>query len=124
MIRSRMRGLRLLACCLALLSVCGCRLRQSHLTVISNRNINLDRVDLDKLEGKRVQAEDTGLYLLGIPLLPPRLQNAVDKAMKKADADLMTDVVVHTSFVWIVVGIIKTVKVEGIAVKTRGTVQQ
>ena len=120
----RTPALRLVACCLVLLSVCGCRLRQGDMTVLSNRNVNLDRIDLDKLKRTRVTGEDKGFYFLGIPFARAQLEDAVDDALKKADGDLLTDVVVHTSYIWVILGVIETLEVEGDAVRTRSSTQR
>jgi hypothetical protein len=98
----------------------GCQIRQADLTAISTRNVSLDRVDLDKLQGSRVHGEDSAFVFLFIPFGFPHLEDAIDEALNRGGGDLLTDAVVHQSGWWFIVGQ-STITVDGVAVKTRGS---
>ena len=110
----------LLLSLLSLLVGAGCCMRQADLTVISSRIVNLDEVDLDRIEGQRVTGEDKTVILLGIPIGFPHLEDAIDDALNKGNGDLITDVVIHSCF-WSLVFVGESwMTVEGTVVKTRG----
>lgn len=88
--------------------------------MISTRNINLDEVDLDKIpQVKNVSGKDTKWTLLFIPLGFPQLEEAIDRALKQGDGDLMTDAAIYTEGWWFIVGQ-SSIRVEGTVAKTRG----
>ena len=125
--RPQPKGIRRLGLILALLALSlgsfGCSsMRIGDLSVISSRNVNLDKVDLDTLEGTRVTGKDGVLLLLGlIPLGGlPNLEEAMDDALNQGGGDLMLDAVVRsTSWSAIIVAEV-AIEVEGEVVKTRG----
>ena len=95
-------------------------MRQADFTVLSNKNVNLDGVDLDSLKGQRVEGEDSKWWFLFIPLGWPKLESAVDDAMSKGDGDLITDAIVYTSgYHWLLFGK-SSLSIEGVLLKTRG----
>lgn len=102
------------------LFVSGCTQRIGDMTVITNRLVNLDRVDLDKLPTKkRVIGEDSRWMVLFIPLGMPTLKDAVDDALNKGGGDVMTDAVVRETFWWAILFGKMGLVVEGDVVKTR-----
>ncbi len=113
-----LRSVRLFASLVCLLAISGCSLRIADMSLISTRNVNLDRVDIDTLEGTQVEGSDSGWIFLFIPFSFPHLENAIDVALNRAGGDLMTDAVVHASGWWFIVGQ-QTIRVEGTVVNTR-----
>ncbi len=106
-------------CSFLLLSGSACSVRLADLSVISTRNINLDRQDLDKLpQAKRVVGKDSVFIFLFIPFGRPVLEDAIDDALDKADGDIMIDAVIHMHSWWFLVGQ-NTMQVKGTVVKTR-----
>ena len=112
------RFVHCLVAALVLLST-SCTTRIADLNAISTRNVNLDQVDLDKLEGKRVEGKSSRFIFLFIPFGFPNLQEAVDEALDQGGGDLLTDAVIYSSGWWFIVGR-STLTVKGTAVKTRG----
>jgi hypothetical protein len=99
----------------------GCMTRVGDMTMLSTRNVNLDRLDIDKLpQQKNITGEDSVVVLLGIPLGQPHLKNAVDNALDKGNGDLMTDVVLSAGGWSIFIIGQATLEVKGTVVKTRG----
>ena len=98
----------------------GCSLRLGDMSVISNRNVSLEKVDLDALpQTKNVTGKDTKFLFLFIPFGVPHLEDAVDDALNKGDGDVLVDAVIHARNWWFLVG--QTgYEVTGTVVKTRG----
>lgn len=104
----------------ALLTSSGCMSRVGDMTMLSTRNVSLDRLDIDKLPQKTgITGRDSTFMFLFIPFGQPHLKNAVDDALNKGGGDLMTDVVVSRGAWWFIVGQ-DIVEVKGTVVKTRG----
>jgi len=89
---------------LAFLAV-GCSTRMADLTVVSNRSVNLDAVDFDSLPvERRVEGRSSSFVLLFIPLGAPSFEEAIDDALERGQGDLMTDVTIHSTSWWFLVG--------------------
>lgn len=106
-------------------ALAGCTLRLADLTVVSTRDVSLDRKDLDRLpRTPRVRGEDTAFWFL-IPLEEfgigvPHLGDAVDEALQNGGGDVMTDAVVHYSSYWLVLFGWSSIAVEGDVIETQG----
>ena len=115
---------RFLAACLAgtLFALCsGCvPLQLYRCSVLSNQSVDLEKVDLQALEGQPSTGSATGFSLFGvIPISKPRLETAVGQALLKQEADLLTDVVIRRQQNWAILLGWETITVDGTAVKTR-----
>ncbi len=109
---------------LSILSVCialsACQTHQTDLTVISNKNISLTDVDLDKAkQTKNVTGEDVKFKFLFIRFGTPRLNEAVNDALNKNNADLLTDASVYTYYWSVLLFGQEGIKITGTAVSTR-----
>ncbi|MEW5894669.1 MAG: hypothetical protein AB1650_02760 [Candidatus Omnitrophota bacterium] len=112
----RVAGLLLLT----IFTVSGCAMRLADMSVISTRNVSLDKVDLDRMpQVKNVTGKDSKFIFLFIPFGVPHLEDAVDDALRKGQGDLMVDAVVYSRSWWFIIG--ETgIEVKGSVVKTRG----
>lgn len=98
----------------------GCSTRLGDFSVISTRNVSLDRVDLDALPQTRgVTGKDTSFIFLLIPFGFPHLEDAIDDALDKGGGDIMIDGVLRSTIWWLLIGQ-STLSVKGTVVKTRG----
>jgi len=89
---------------LAFLAV-GCSTRMGDLTVVSNRNARLDALDFDSLPvERRVEGRSSSFVFLFIPLGAPSFEEAIDDALERGQGDLMTDVTIHSTSWWFLVG--------------------
>lgn len=89
--------------------------------MISNKNVNLNKVDIDKLpQSKNVIGEDKKFVFLFIPTGVPSITNALNDAFDKTDTDIMTDVTLK-SWYWYIPYIYGNAgwEVSGDAIKTR-----
>ena len=83
----------------------GCSTRMGDLTIASNRNVSLDAVDLDSLPSRRrVEGRSTKFVFLFIPFGIPRLEEAIDDALDRGQGDVMTDISIHSTGWWFLVG--------------------
>jgi len=108
--------------CAALVSLIltGCSTRLGGMSVVSTRNVTLDRVDLDRLpQVRNITGKDSKFILLFIPFGIPSLEDAVDDALRKGGGDLLVDAVIHRRGWWFLIGE-TSLTVTGTAVKTRG----
>lgn len=104
----------------ALLVASGCKTRICDLTVVATQNVELEKVDIDKMpQKKRVIGKDSNFMFLFIPLGLPSLEDAVEDALEKGDGDLMVDAVVYSKGWWFLIGQ-NGIEVRGNVVKTRG----
>ena len=98
----------------------GCATRLADMTVISTRNVSLDKIDLDSLpQVQGVTGKDTKYIFLFIPLGYPHLEDAIDDALEKGGGDIMTDAIIHRRGFCFIIGE-NTLEVKGTVVKTRG----
>jgi len=90
------------------------------MSVLSTRNVSLDKVNMDELpQVRNVAGIDSKWMILFFPIGIPHLENAVDDALNKGDGDLMIDAVLSAGGWWFLVGK-NTIIAEGTVVKTRG----
>lgn len=101
------------------LLVCSCSTHMTDLSVVSNKNVNLNNINLDNVsKTKNVVGKDSKFTFLFIPFGTPQIKTAINDAMKKADGDLMIDTSVYYNSWWFLVGQ-RTIEVNGTVVKTR-----
>jgi hypothetical protein len=99
----------------------GCTTRVGDLTVLSTRNVTLDKVDLDRLpQVKGITGKDSKFIFLFIPFGVPHLEDAVDSALDKGGGDVLTDTVVYRQGWWFLIGE-TTLKVKGTVINTKGS---
>lgn len=107
----------IIATMIMLISACS-----SHLTdisVISNKNVSLNRVDIDKLpQVKNVIGQDSRFVFLFIPFGQPEIKTALNDALKKGDGDMMIDSSIYAKSWWFIIGQ-DTIEIQGTVVKTR-----
>lgn len=83
----------------------GCSTRMGDLTVVSNRNARLDALDFDSLPvERRVEGRSSRFVFLFIPFGAPSFEEAIDDALERGQGDLMTDVTIHSTSWWFLVG--------------------
>ncbi len=106
---------------IAILYLSGCTTHLTDLSMISNKNINLNKVDIDKLpQKKNIEGKDSKFVFLFIPFGQPTLKGALNDALEKGNGDLMTDASVSTTGWWFLVG--ETgIKIKGNVVNTKGS---
>ena len=105
---------------LASLWLSGCSYHMADLSIVSNKNVNLEKVNLDRLpQIKNVTGKDTAYSIYFIPLGEAHIQDAISDALNKADGDLMIDVSVYKRVFWFIVGM-NQYEVKGTVIKTRG----
>ncbi len=116
---------RLFSACVAsaLLAVCsGCIPIQQfpRYSVISDQNVDFERLNLEDLPSKPAVGSVTTWSILGvIPIGRARIETAVQQALMQHDADLLTNVVIRHQPGWAILVGWETVTVEGNAVNTR-----
>ncbi|MGZ8137313.1 MAG: hypothetical protein ACXW1W_11820 [Methylococcaceae bacterium] len=99
---------------LTVLLLNGCSARVADLTFVSTQNIDLSNTQLDITKGQRHVGEVCNFFLLNaIPFGLPTLEEAVDKALRAGQGNIMVDEVTTFSDVWVIVGNIKCLEVEG-----------
>jgi len=104
----------LLIAVLALLMLSSCSIRVADLTMVSTKNIDLSNTQLDARKGQRQTGEDCRFNLLGlIPFGLPNMEEAVDKALEKGKGNVMVDEVTEYKNIWVVLGVISCINVEG-----------
>jgi len=97
----------------------SCSLRLADLTVVTTKNVNLDKVDLDSLpQTKNITGRDSKFIFLFIPFGTPQLKEAIDDALAKGNGDILVDAVVYNKSWWFLIGE-DSIEVKGTAVKTR-----
>lgn len=90
------------------------------LSVASTHIANLDGVNLNKAPTTHhVTGADKSFIFLFIPFGTPDLEDAFDDALAKGKGDVMTDITVHRTSWWFLVGQTGW-KVTGDVVQTRG----
>lgn len=92
----------------------SCSMRVADLTMVSTKNIDLSDTQLDARKGQRQTGEDCRFNLLGlIPFGLPNMEEAVDKALEKGKGNVMVDEVTEYKIIWVVIGFISCIDVEG-----------
>jgi hypothetical protein len=96
-----MRVPRLLSLALALSLLClpACASRGADFTILSTKNVELSRVDLQNMEFSRnIEASDSRFWFLFIPFgAAPDMEEAVDHCLEQGGGDFMTSAVVYES---------------------------
>lgn len=101
------------------LFISSCSLRLADLTVVTTKNVNLDKVDLDSLpQTKNITGKDSKFIFLFIPFGSPQLKEAIDDALAKGNGDILVDAVVYSKWWWFLIGE-NSIEVKATAVKTR-----
>ncbi len=74
----------------------GCTIRHADFTVLSNKNVEISRVDLKRIQLVRNQeGRDGRLWFLIFPLgMSPTLEEAVDQCLEDGGGDFMTSAVI------------------------------
>lgn len=104
---------------LMMLHLGGCTTHMTDLSMISNKNISLDKVDIDKLpQEKHIEGEDSKFIFL-FPLGQPKLKEALNNALEKGQGDLMVNASVYVTGWWFLIGEMG-IKIKGDVVNTRG----
>ena len=99
----------------------GCSYHIANMTMLSTRNVSLDRIDLDKLPRTRgVTGTDTKQIIFIFPIGSPHLATAVEDALDKGKGDLMVDVSVYTEYWWFILAGENSITVRGSVVNTKG----
>ena len=99
---------------LALFMLSSCSWRVADLTMVSTKNIDLSNTQLDARTGQRQTGQDCHFNLLGlIPFGLPNMEEAVDKALEKGKGNVMVDEVTEYENIWVVLGFITCINVEG-----------
>ncbi|MCX4349558.1 MAG: hypothetical protein OSJ76_07245 [Alphaproteobacteria bacterium] len=112
---------RVIMLLISVLYISGCSTHITDFSMISNKNVNLNKVDIDKLpQSKNVIGEDKKFVFLFIPTGVPSITNALNDAFDKTDTDIMTDVTLK-SWYWYIPYIYGNAgwEVSGDAIKTR-----
>lgn len=103
--------------------LCACSTHLADLTMVSNKNITLKKVNLDRAPQKHnVIGESSKFVFLFIPFGAPTLKEAVDDALQKGNGDLITDASVYSKGWWFLVGQVG-LEVRGTVVDTKGVKQ-
>ncbi len=104
-----------------LLFLSSCSYRTGDLTLVAPGLVNLENTDLTKSTVmKNVVGRSTRVYILGIPLGLPSLEEAVEEALEKGGGDLLTDVSIYDRVTWTIFIIGQYgIEVRGDVVKTR-----
>lgn len=96
----------------------SCATRVADFNAISTRNVVLDEVDLDRVEGRRVVGSSSRAILLFLPLGFPSLEEAVDEALEQGGGDLLVDAAVYRTSWWFLIGS-TGIEVRGTVVNTK-----
>jgi len=98
----------------------GCSTHLTDLSMISNKNVDLDKINIDKApQRKLVEGEDRKFIFLFIPFGQPQIKEALNKALEKGQGDLMVDASLYHEGWWFLVGE-TSIKIKGTVVDTRG----
>ena len=110
---------RIIMVCIAILFMSGCTTNLTDFSMISNKNISLNKLDIDNLpQNKHVVGEDKKFMFLFIPFGRPTIKGALNNALEKGDGDLMVDASVYATGWWFIIGQIG-IEIKGDVVKTR-----
>ncbi len=111
---------RIFVILMSVLYMSGCTTHLTDLSMISNKNVSLNKVDIDKLpQKKNVEGEDSKFVFLFIPFGQPTLKEALNNALEKGNGDLMVDASVYMTSWWFLIGE-SGIKIKGDVVNTRG----
>ena len=105
---------------ITLLFLSACTTHMTDLSMISNKNINLSQINIDRApQRKLVEGEDSKFVLLFIPFGLPKIKEAVNDALHKCDGDLIIDASLYHKWWWFIIGV-DTIQIKGTVVNTRG----
>ena len=105
---------------LMLIFLSSCTTHLTDLSIISNKNINLEKIDIDRApQRKLVEGEDSKFILLFFPLGQPKIKEAVNDALQKGNGDLIVDASLYLKSWWFIIGQ-TTIQIKGTVVDTRG----
>lgn len=111
---------KLLLAALGLLSLSSCSTHLTDLTIITNKNIELEKINIDRApQRKNVIGEDSKWVVLFIPLGLPKLREAVNDTLQKGQGDVIIDASVYANDWWFFIGKI-SLEVRGTVVDTKG----
>lgn len=103
-----------------ILCLSGCTTHLTDVSIISNKNISLDKLDIDRCpQRKLVEGEDSKFVFLFIPLGQPKIKEAVNDALQKGNGDLIVDASLYKKYWWFLIGQ-QSIQIKGTVVKTRG----
>lgn len=112
-----MKKLPLLA---AVFMMTACTTHMADLTIVSDQNVNLNQINLDKMpQIRNVSGTDDAYTFIVIPLGTPTLKGAVNNALRKADGDLIVDASVDYHYFWFLLGW-QQIEINGTVINTRG----
>lgn len=80
---------------LAGLLLSGCTERLADFTMISTKNVDLSKAQVNAGEGNRVTEDDCRPIILVFPVGRPDLKEAVDSALEEGRGNLMIDLVAY-----------------------------
>lgn len=98
----------------------ACSTHQTEFTMISTRNVAINKKDIDNLpQKKNIIGQDKKIVLLGITLGTPIIQAAVDDALDKGNGDLIVDASLYQTY-WSILLLGQTgYEIKGTVVNTR-----
>ena len=115
----KFKKLQLVLCLICILFTSACSIRLADFSILSTRNVNLEKIDLDsKPQVKGVVGKDSSFIFLFIPFGFPHLEDAVDDALNKGNGDVLIDGVLYSKNWWFIFGQL-ILEVKGTVVKTR-----
>ncbi len=110
---------KILAIVATLLSLSACTTHLTDFTMISTKNVALNKTDIDnKPQKKNVLGEDKKFMFLFIPFGIPRIETAVNDALAKGNGDLLIDASLDSSGWWFLIGQ-SGYEIKGTVVNTR-----
>jgi hypothetical protein len=108
----------ILFCSLFLLTS-ACSTHITDLSVLSNKNISLEEIDIDNVhQRKYVSGVDSKWNIFFIPFGRPKVKEALNDALRKGDGDLIIDAAVYYNSWWFLVGQ-REIEIKGTVVNTR-----
>ena len=110
---------RVIMLLISVLYISGCSTHITDFSMISSKNVNLNKVDIDKLpQSKNVIGKDKKFVFLFIPFGQPTIKGALNDALQKGNGDLMVDASVYVTNWGFLIG--QTgIEIKGDVVKTR-----
>ncbi|PZP39466.1 MAG: hypothetical protein DI585_04060 [Pseudomonas fluorescens] len=105
---------------LAALLLSGCSTHLTDVSMISNKSVELESINIDKApQRKLVEGSSTKFIFLIIPFGYPTIKEALNNALEKGQGDLMVDASIYREGWWFLVGQ-DTIKIKGTVVNTKG----
>lgn len=108
---------------MALLTLSSCTTHLTDLTVITNKNVNIEKINIERSpQRKNVVGTDTKWVFLCIPLGLPKLREAVNDSLEKGQGDMIIDASVYYKEWWFLLGQ-SSIEVRGTVVNSKGDQQ-